>query len=104
MDICVNKECDRHNTKLDGNCEIHNGTKMCRFFKPLKAQAEPVAEVPCSVGLEGLLELAENWEQSAKDREASYKKDGNHFYKGASGVYASCAEALRLLIAGADNN
>ena len=60
------------------------------------------SKVPCSVGLEGLLELAENWEQSAKDREASYEKDGNHFYKGASGVYASCAEALRLLIAEAD--
>ena len=51
MDICVNEECDRHNTKLDGNCEIHNGTKLCKFFKPLMPQKAPVAEVPCSAGL-----------------------------------------------------
>ena len=96
---CFNKDCVARNEQHKDNCIYHDMTRTCRLFKPLITNKAPVAEVPCSVGLEGLLELAENWEQSAKDREASYKKDGNHFYKGASGVYASCAEALRLLIA-----
>ena len=57
-----------------------------------------VSESPSVTGYGALLELAENWEKSAEKDNETYGHDGNEWYRGRSVTYASCAEALKLLL------
>lgn len=57
-----------------------------------------VSESPSVTGYGALLELAENWEKSARKDTETYGHDGNEWYNGRSVTYTSCAEALRLLM------
>ena len=58
---CDNKECDGYDEKCNYNC-IASGTVIvedCYNYFNLKANKEPVAEVPCSDGLSCRDEIVE---------------------------------------------
>lgn len=46
---CFNVTCDLYKESLEDNCMLKAwAVKVCKKHKPLKAQTEPVAEVPCN--------------------------------------------------------
>ena len=98
--MCDFKDCEMFE-KLTCNRSEKDIFKKPSCYRPLK-EKEAHSSVSSSAGLEGLIELAEGWEQCSKDRLAEYEKSDLHWYKGCSAAYSTCAEALRLLIAEAD--
>ena len=65
--ICEEKKCIYRNNKSPNHC----GTCAGLYDKPLKANKEPVAEVPCSVGLGGRFSISDKIvEEAAMDLDA----------------------------------
>ena len=78
MDVekCITKECVNYDKDDHNNCMAELDIKICPNH--LMEKSEPVAEVPCSVGLEGLVE---KWEKAVKDYDNRIEvegKKGNH--------------------------
>ena len=53
MEECWNEDCEKHDVFIDNNCRLYKNIENCAARNPLITQKEPVAEVPCSAGLEG---------------------------------------------------
>ena len=55
MDYCETWECGHFSYDEKSGCLKWDDVKLCSLYMRLKAQKEPVAEVPCSVWLKGRL-------------------------------------------------
>jgi hypothetical protein len=95
---CVNTECDGYDENCVDNCSASDMYKAeeCCDYKPLKAQTEPVAEVPCSAGLsvellkercEGLETIQTCFEDAAKNVITGWESDDKQmFIRGIKGL------------------
>ena len=59
MEDCNNQNCGSQGGQWKQGCLNRRDVENCNKYIPLKAQKEPVAEVPCSDGLSDVLELLE---------------------------------------------
>ena len=89
MGDCNKRDCSGWNEKYDHNCWHMDPSTYDHCFEPLKEKTASGSKVPCSVGLsapaqaiEALEKLAEYWENTGADSEASSNREYINVIKG----------------------
>ena len=94
MEKCGYLECPWH-VKQGKYCEGLTKGEKCSKFKPLIKKTEPVAEVPCSVGLSDFVSLADELEKEGEFLDNPHDSATD---RAAGQAYKYCVERIRTTI------
>ncbi len=89
MDCCETWECGHFSYDEKSNCLKWGDVKLCSLYMRLKTSKAPVAEVPCSVGLDTIADLRELLRDIKK---WDIDRSGEHFMK--------TGQAMQMLLPG----